>query len=56
MPKKKKAKFEGKTTCPYCKKALIIRVHEETIKPSVPAEKVQRLEAEKDTQSKLKGG
>lgn len=53
MSKKNKPKVELHVECPYCKKAVVVRQFEETITPSVPADKNTWIEVDKDLQKKL---
>lgn len=53
MTTKKKTKLEEKIKCPMCGERLIIKQYEETITPSVKAEKKTWIQVEKDTQQTL---
>jgi len=56
MTKKKKPKEVFKTKCAWCGKNIQVSKYEETLKPSVKADKKIWVETSKDTQSKLKTG
>jgi len=51
--KKGKWKLEKKFDCPQCGTKLEVKWKEETIKPSVPAEKKDIFEVNRDTQTSL---
>jgi len=51
--KKMKYKVDETIDCPKCATRIKIKVWDETISPSVPAQKEQHILAEKDTQTKL---
>ena len=54
--KKQKYKLEEIIECPKCATRIIVKVWDETITPSVPAEKEQHIAVEKDTQTTLPDG
>ena len=54
--KKQKYKVEETIECPKCATRIKVRVWDETITPSVPAEKEQHVSVEKDTQTTLPDG
>ena len=51
--KKQKYKLEEIIECPKCKTRISVKVWDETLTPSVPAEKEQHIAVEKDTQTTL---
>jgi len=51
--KKQKYKVEEIIECPKCSTRIIVKVWDETLTPSVPAEKEQHVKVEKDTQTTL---
>ena len=51
--KKQKYKVDETIECPKCATRIKIKVWDETITPSVPAEKEQHISAEKDVQTTL---
>jgi len=51
--KKQKFKVEEIIECPKCATRIKIKVWDETLTPSVPAEKEQHVSVEKDTQTTL---
>jgi len=51
--KKQKYKVEEIIECPKCATRIKVKVWDETLTPSVPAEKEQHVSVEKDTQTTL---
>lgn len=51
--KKQKYKLEEIIECPKCATRIKVKVWDETLTPSVPAEKEQHIAVEKDTQTTL---
>ncbi len=52
-PRKQKYKVDETIECPKCATRIKVKVWDETISPSVPAEKEQHISAEKDVQTTL---
>ena len=55
--KEKKAKvlFEGKTSCPYCKKGILVKKTKKLLRAATDAEYEEKVIAEKESQTKLTG-
>lgn len=51
--KKQKYKVEEIIECPKCATRIKVKVWDETLTPSVPAEKEQHISVEKDNQTTL---